>query len=134
MAKTRLCSFIVALMMFGLWATAPVQAAQFTINVVDQDGTAVSGFRWLLQQDTSYAVEPGVQTADMLSIGFSRSYHPIALGTNGAALKGNTDSNSLVVGNVPNGNYYLSVLPYAGHSLGAHSRWSPTAPHRQPSQ
>ena len=33
--------------LYGLLATSLVHAARFNVNVVDQDGNPVTGFRWL---------------------------------------------------------------------------------------
>ncbi len=112
-----LCAFL---------AASNAVAGNFTLNVVDQQGIPVSGFRWLLQEDTTFAVEPGVPTADMLSVSFHKSYHPPARRDSGAqagtGLSGNTDGSSVPITDVPGsaGNpqrYYVSVLPYAGYSI-----------------
>ena len=105
---------------FGLLAVTLVQAGSFIVNVVDPAGASVSGFRWVLQEDTTYHPVPGVGgDPDILSFNFHKSYHPPARDfATGAGLKGNTDgSSTATISNVLDGNYYLSVLPYAGYSI-----------------
>jgi hypothetical protein len=105
------------LLAFGFLAGTAVQAV--TLNVVDNDGNAVNGFRWILQQDTTFPVDPNKLSTnpdELLSLGFHRSYHPIALDTAGNGLSGNSDTGSATI-TAPPGRYYVSVLPYAGHSI-----------------
>jgi hypothetical protein len=95
---------------------APVQAAgNVTVNVVDGTGAPVSGFRWLLQQDMTYPVDPSAPatTADgMFALGFHRSNHP-------AVTSGNSDTASAsTAAPVADGRYVVSVLPYSGYSIG----------------
>jgi len=105
---------------YGLLAVTLVQAGSFVLNVVDPAGAPVTGFRWLLQEDTTYHPVPGVGgDPDILSFNFHKSYHPPAAeaGT-GAGLQGNTDAgNTGTISNVLDGHYYLSVLPFAGYSI-----------------
>jgi hypothetical protein len=111
---TRLAAGLTALA-FSLGA----QAANLTINLVDGTGAAVPGFKYIVQQDLTYPVDPLNPPArqDMLSFGFHKSNHPAALSTTGAALSGNTDLSSAVVADVPDGRFYVSVLPYSGHDM-----------------
>lgn len=116
---------------FALLIATTAQAAQFQIKVVDNDGNPVSGFRWLLQEDTTYAVDPTNPPPidQQLALNFHKSHHPIAHyannGTNtdgtvhsaGDAVKGNTDGSSLTLRNVSPGRYYLSVFPYTGYAM-----------------
>ena len=107
------------LLIFGFLATAAVQAAQFTLYVVDNDGNPVNGFRWILQEDTTFPVDPNdpATTADeLLAMGFHASYHPIAKDIDGVGLTGNSDTDNVNI-NAPNGRYYASVLPYSGYSI-----------------
>ncbi|NEX18955.1 hypothetical protein G3480_01255 [Thiorhodococcus mannitoliphagus] len=119
----RLSTFLLTC---GLLGVPGAQAAQFNLNVVDGDGNPVSGFRWLLQEDTTYALNPDSPGAltNQLSLNFHKSHHPLALtqgnansANAGKPLSGNEDSDSLTVNYVAPGRYYLSVLPYSGYSL-----------------
>ncbi len=112
----------------GLLAGALAHAGQFNLSVVDGDGNPVSGFKWLLQEDTTYAMDPANPGAitDQLSTNFHKSYHPPARTqtTNannplfGQPLSGNEDSDSLTVTSVTPGRYYLTVFPYSDHAMG----------------
>lgn len=99
-----------SLLLFALLLSISTARADFTLNVVDGEGTPVSGFRWLLEEDTTYDTQPGVQTNDTLSLGFHRSYSPVVT-------KGETDSTSASVTAATDKRYYVSVVPYAGHTL-----------------
>ncbi len=85
------------------------QAANLTVNVVDGNGAAVGGFKYIVQQDTTFAVDPAnpPARADMLSFGFHASNHPVEH-------TGNSDNPSV---DLPNGRYYVSVLPYSGYQM-----------------
>ena len=95
----------------SLFAASAVQAV--TVNVVNNDGAPVNGFRWILQQDTTFPVDPNnpaTNPDELLSLGFHRSYHPVAQ-------NGNSDTSSAEINDVPAGRYYVSVLPYEGYSI-----------------
>ena len=104
------------------WAT---QAAGLQIDLVDGNGRPVSGFRYLVQEDTTYSVDPinPPVRPDMLSFGFHRSNHPIALSTAGQPLTGNSDGSSATLADVPGTaadpkRFFVSVLPYSDHGMG----------------
>jgi len=107
--------------------SADVAAGNFDCTQVGELAANVSGFRWNLQRDTTFAVDPGVPTPNMLAINLHASNHPPAIknsGLNaGKPLSGNTDASSITVNDVPGNatnkqHYYVSVLPYSGYSLG----------------
>jgi hypothetical protein len=103
-----------------LTTSSIVHAAQFNVNVVDNNGNPVNGFRWLLQEDATFPVDPNnpPMTADEhLSLSFHTSYHPLAQDA-GLGLSGNSavDTNIATI-NAPAGRYYVSVLPYSGYSI-----------------
>jgi hypothetical protein len=118
----------VLILIFGLLAAFVVQAAQVTINVssgltdTNNDPIPVGGFRYVIQEDTTFAVDPNNPATvadDMLSLSFHASNQPVAKDElTASGLSGNTDSDSIVVADVPPGRYYISVLPYSGHSIG----------------
>jgi hypothetical protein len=107
----------VCLLVFGFLAAGVVQAV--TLNVVDNDGVAVNGFRWILQQDATFPVDPDNPSTDpdeLLSLGFHASYHPVA--QNGNSDTGTADITVPVpAAGEPSGRYYISVLPYSGYSI-----------------
>ncbi|MGB5455001.1 MAG: hypothetical protein WBO18_03395, partial [Gammaproteobacteria bacterium] len=111
-----------AILTLGLLAVSGAQAAQFVLDVVDGAGNPVSGFRYVLQEDTTFAVDPNnpaTNADDILSLSFHASNQPVAKAqSDGSGLSGNTDGSSINITSVPPGRYYVSVLPYSGHSIG----------------
>jgi hypothetical protein len=116
-----------AILFFGLVLASPGYTAGFTVHVVDQNGADVTGFRWQLQQDTTFPVDPNnpvTDPADRLSTSFHKSYHPLAHYSSpgnpdkdGNAVKGNSDAATTPIEDVEPGRYYISVLPYEGYSM-----------------
>ncbi|MCU7865244.1 MAG: hypothetical protein KZQ92_14850, partial [Candidatus Thiodiazotropha sp. (ex Lucinoma borealis)] len=103
-----------------LFLTTTVNAAQFNLNVVDKNGDPVSGFRWLMQEDKTFAVDPANPSTipdELLSMGFHASNHPPALAFDGTGLSGNVEVDAVNITSVPPGRYYVSVLPYEGYSI-----------------
>jgi len=101
---------------FSLLAVTAVQAV--TLNVVDNNGDPVVGFRWILQQDATFPVDPAnpsIDPDDLLSLGFHASYHPVAQNGNSDTVTGSADITA------PVGRYYVSVLPYSGYSISGQS-------------
>ncbi len=111
----------------GLVAAFNAQADTVTINVVDNTGASVSGFRYLVQEDTTFAVDPEQSAGTDRSarttscpLSFHASNRPVAKAQSDASgLTGNTDGSSVNITSVPPGRYYVSVLPYSGHAWAA---------------
>ena len=81
------------------------------IQVVDENETPVAGFRWTLEEDTTYHSIPGEQDPATLSVRFHSSYMPVVA-------TGSSASASAVVPTEPGVRYFVSVLPDSGHSMG----------------
>ena len=47
---------------------APQQVRAFTLQVVDTDGQPVAGFRYLVEEDTTPVVEPGVRSLETATV------------------------------------------------------------------
>jgi hypothetical protein len=87
-------------------------AAQFTINVVNEAGAPVPGFRWLLEEDTTLPVTPGSHVTDSLALSFHTSHTPVVT-------EGEEASASTVVTQIDGTkSYFVSVLPYSGYAMG----------------
>ncbi len=124
---TKRSVIVFAMLILLMLASSTLNAAQFVLSVVDAEGNPVEGFRYLLQEDTTYAVDPAdpATTADatatsdgLLSLGFHASFHPVGKTQDTASgLSGSTDGSSINILRVPPGRYYVSVLPYAGYSI-----------------
>jgi hypothetical protein len=88
---------------------ADVQA--LTINVVGSDGGAVSQYYWLVEEDATYDVTPGVSDPDSLAVNMHKSYMPpVASGDESVPPTG--------LALDPAKRYFVSVLPKSGYSLG----------------
>lgn len=94
--------FLLVLLTSSAWA--------FSLNVVGSDGQAVTGYRWLVEEDGTHASTPGVSEPEPLAINFHTSYMtPVASGDN-------TTSTGILVD--PAKPYYVSVLPFSGYTIG----------------
>lgn len=51
--------------------------AAINVSVVDHSGTAVDGFRWLVETDSTHATTPGVRDVNALSVSFHNSDAPV---------------------------------------------------------
>ncbi|MEW8505150.1 MAG: right-handed parallel beta-helix repeat-containing protein [Candidatus Thiodiazotropha sp.] len=116
-------SLVVMILLFVVSST--VNAEDFQISVVDANDNPVTGFRYLLQKDETFDVDPNAPAAsadDLLSLSFHSSYHPVGKATTTAdGLSGNTDASAVTVTDVPPGRYYVSILPFEGYSIGGAS-------------
>ncbi|MDB4957192.1 MAG: hypothetical protein JWO36_4761 [Myxococcales bacterium] len=91
----------------GSTTITPLDVA-LTVNVVGPDGETVTGFRWLLERDLTYRINPGVPDPATLAVRFHRSQMPVVqAGT--AAVQPMID-----IANA----YFISVLPDAGYAMG----------------
>lgn len=87
-------------------------AITLAVNVIDSTGTPVNGFRWLLEEDTTYAVTPGVQVSDSLSVNIHNIYSPVVAG-------GSSLTDSAPVPTFDDTRYILTVMAdEQGYSLG----------------
>ena len=111
------CSLLFA----SVLAVSTAQAQQVNINVVTPDPLnpsillPVDGFRWLIEEDTTWDIKPGVPTGKNLSTGFHSSYSPLA--AKGESAIGNATpviSSDLDAAK----RYYISVTPHAGYTIG----------------
>ncbi|MBN1818292.1 MAG: hypothetical protein JW828_13110 [Sedimentisphaerales bacterium] len=97
-----------AVILFVMCALIVPSAIGLTVHVTDPQNNPVSGFRWMLEKDTTHPVTPGVQVADSLSVAIHSSHAPVVA-------KGDADGSSVEI-NVPDDTrYMLSILPYTGY-------------------
>ncbi|OCC14280.1 hypothetical protein DBT_2352 [Dissulfuribacter thermophilus] len=82
----------------------------FTLKVTDANGSPVTNFRWLLQEDTTYHVIPGKPDGNTLSVHFHSSNAPV-VSTGDEAQAANITLPD------PNKYYFVSVLPDSGYSM-----------------
>ena len=85
-------------------------AGAVTVNVVDSQGAALPvGFRWLVEEDATFQVTPGVLDPAPLAVRFHRSYMPVVS-------KGRSAGGSASISLPPDKPYFISVLPDEGYS------------------
>ncbi len=120
-----------------LWALLVSQAHAFTVNVVDQNGNPVSGFKWLLEEDNTHAVVPGEHrpvsaddvTQNSLALSIHKSHAPVK--ASGESTANSAEINGVVypagtgcstVGGtcvaLAPGRYAVSVLPFGNRGTG----------------
>lgn len=85
-------------------------AHAFTLNVVDDDGNPVHGWRFLVEEDTTNITVPGALVSDSVSVDIHKSYAPVVY-------KGNSFAGSTEVAVPSSKPYVVSVLPLEGYSL-----------------
>jgi hypothetical protein len=101
-------TLMLMVILFSLVLQPPLWA--FTLDVQDSAGSPVSGFRWLVEEDTTHPVTPGALVADSLAVSIHKSYAPVVI-------KGRSDSNTVDI-NVPaDKRYVVSVLPDSEYSI-----------------
>lgn len=86
------------------------------ISVVDPNGSPVSGFRYLLEEDTSHPVTPGSPVSNNLSLGIHRSYAPIIQLKTGDPATGSFDGSTVKLDISSSTRYVVSILPNTGFS------------------
>ena len=101
-----------------LFLLQPVQAAQIQLSVVNQNMAPVSGFRYLVEEDQTFKPQPGTPDLSSLSFDFHRSHSPVAVGADGSGIKGSTTTDTVTIEVPDNKDYFVSVLPLSGHTLG----------------
>ena len=106
-------SFVILLLFFSTTFSI-VQAAPLSITVNATDGTPVLNFRWLVEEDQTYPVVPGVTCyngnyADCQALNFHRSYMPVVAEGHSSTSMPDLD---------PSKRYYISVLPDANYTIG----------------
>ncbi len=86
--------------------------ADFTLEVTDPSGTAVTGFRYLVEIDNTNQPVPGALVSDSLAVDIHASHAPV--------VKAGSTGGSSVVITIPQGagqRYCVSVLPDGGYTM-----------------
>jgi hypothetical protein len=89
-------------LLFALGFYAHAEA--FTLRVVDERGNPVTGFRWLVEEDTTNVVTPGTFSARTLGVNIHTTYAPVVA-------NGRTTSSSATINVSSAKRYLVSVLP-----------------------
>ncbi len=95
---------------------SPQYAAALTINVVDQNGAAITGgFRWLIEEDATKASVPGqLAGGTNLALSFHTSYMPVV---DAGRTASSSAAVTLPVPAQPK-RYFVSVLPDGSYQMG----------------
>jgi hypothetical protein len=115
MSTSRVRVIAASLLLACLVSTS---ARAFVVNVVDENGDPVSGFKWLLEEDTTHPPRPGVHapiSADVnentLGVSIHRSHAPVIA-------SGETADRADSSVEIPrNGRFFVSVLPFGSADL-----------------
>jgi len=97
-------TFLISLMLIS-----NAQAFTVNLNVVGSPAGAVGAFRWLVEEDTTHPVTPGVSDPNSLSFSFHGSHAPVVA---------SGDSTSTAIELADGKKYYISVLPDTGYTIG----------------
>lgn len=104
-----------ALLSVAFLALLQATALGFTLNVVDGNGTPITvGYRWLVEEDTTHPVTPGVPDNNSLGVSIHKSYAPVVGKGTSADLSLLNNPNFID----PTKRYVISVLPDNTYSLG----------------
>jgi hypothetical protein len=95
---------VVLVFLFCIFLQSEVYA--FTLKVKDKEGNPVNGFRWLVEEDTTNVVTPGVFSSRTLGVNIHGTYAPVKL-------KGRSNTNTATIDVSPNKRWFVSVLPDA---------------------
>lgn len=98
--------FLILTVLFSLVLAGNALGLDLTVIGENNDGTTtqLTEFRWLIEEDQTYHVTPGVPDPNTLAVSFHQSYMPITA---------NGDETSLptTLALDPDKHYYVSVLP-----------------------
>ena len=108
--RKRFAFLLPGFLLTALWCGS---AQAFTLNVVDGNGSAItSGFRWLVEKDTTKVTVAGAQTNNSVSLTINQSYCPVVA-------TGHVATASTVIALPSTNRYVVSVLPDAGYTMSA---------------
>jgi len=109
--RIRLLKFYLLMVALALGIFTRVDAQAFILNVVDEEGNPVNGFRWLVEEDNAYHPEPGERVPDGVMVSIRKSHAPVMA-------SGSSVTSSAVV-NVPGDTRYLVSVLAPGYTLSA---------------
>ena len=102
--------FWVTGLLFCLGAVS--SAGAFTLSVEDQNGNPVTGFRWLVEEDTTNVVTPGTFSARTLGVNIHGTYAPVQA-------SGHSDTSTAKINVSSAKRWFVSVLPDAAATDGS---------------
>jgi len=97
--------------------SAAEPASAFNLDVIGPNGETVDKFRWVLEEDATFAITPGAAGTQALSTTFHRSHMPVIAAGTEADLRQLRDE--AIVDATKR--YFLSVRPESGYTIGGAS-------------
>ena len=97
--------------------SAAEPALAFKLDVIGPNGEAVDKFRWVLEEDATFAITPGAAGTQALSTTFHRSHMPVIAAGTEADLRQLRDETIVDATK----RYFLSVRPESGYTIGGTS-------------
>jgi hypothetical protein len=118
--RGKALKWVMALATFLLAAFITSYGFAFTVNVVDQNGNPVAGFKWLLEEDNTHDPAPGfhapVDTGNVhnntLAISLHKSHAPVVASGEEATESSTAIATTASGQALPDGRYFISVLPF----------------------
>jgi len=108
-------TLVAGLFAAALVAILPCVTWGLTLSVEDGNGVPIAvSYRWLLEEDTTHPVTPGVPDNNSLGVSIHKSYAPVVAHGTSADLSPLSDPGVLD----PSKRYVLSVLPDSDYSNG----------------
>jgi len=108
MGKRQWWQFIVLAILFLVVPSSAALAVDLTVT--GSDGLAVSEYRWLIEEDATYNVVPGVIDPHTLAVKFHTSYMPV--------VESGDETTPPALALDATKYYYVSILPDAGYTIG----------------
>lgn len=94
-----------------------LNANAIDLTVQDENGALINGYKWVLEEDQTSTVIPGLSAFESISMTFHNSYSPVLD-------SGECTSTPCVITPPdpdPTKRYFISVLPFGNYSLGSAS-------------
>ena len=108
--KSALCCMFALALLFGV--LLPTQAHALNLQVVDPAGAPLGvGYRWLVEEDATWQVDPSAPNPVQQGIEFHKSYMPVV--AEGTSANLNFLRNRLD----PAKHYFISILPDSGYAM-----------------
>ena len=94
---------------FGFTVSLTVEGKPKQVNGTQPANVPIGNFRWLIEEDTTHPVTPGVSDPNSLAFSFHKAHAPVV--TSGDQ----TDAGNIVL---PDGKrYFVSILPTSGYTI-----------------
>ena len=102
------------IVVFSVLVLTISNANAIDLTVQDETGSVVNGYKWLLEEDQTKDVIPGLSAYESISLTFHNSYSPVLA-------SGECTTTPCVITPPdlsPTKKYFISVLPFGDFSMG----------------